>query len=94
MGLRLIWLGTKGFLVTKPIPERAKDSSHLLPSTVMVPSGYLSEIRSVTGPSLQTLQHHLKSLAGGPKESTLSQKPFPPWAVLTFNLFFLANDLT
>lgn len=94
MGFRLTWLGTKGFLVTKPIPERAKDSSHLFPSTVIVPSEYVPDIRSVTGPSLQTLQHHLKSLAGGPKESTLSQKPLPPRAVWTFSLFFSAKDLT
>ena len=78
IGLRFTWLGTNGFLVTKPIPERAKDSSQRFPSTVITPFGYSRSIRSVIGPSLQTLQHHLKSLAGGPNEPTFSQNPFPP----------------
>ena len=80
IGLRLIWLGTNGLRVTKPIFERAKDSNLLFPSTVTVPLGKSASMMSVTGPSLQTLQHHLKSLAGGPNVSTLSLNPVSPWA--------------
>ena len=80
MGFRLTWFGTKGFLVTNPMPDLAYDSSQRFPSTVTVPSGNSSAIMSVIGPSLQTLQHQRKSLAGGPKASTLSQNPFPPEA--------------
>ena len=94
MGLRLIWLGTKGFLVTNDVFERAKDSRRLLPSTVTVPLGKSLSIVSVTGPSLQTLQHQRKSLAGGPKVSMLSLKPVPPAARWSLRPFILAKRST
>ena len=94
MGFRFTWFGTKGFFVTRPIPERAYDSSHLFPSTVMVPLGKSLWIMSVMGPSLQTLQHHLKSLAGGPKVSTFSQNPSLPWAMWILFPCARANLLT
>ena len=43
---------------------------------VIVPFGNSLDIMSVIGPSLQTLQHHLKSFAGGPKVSTFSLNAF------------------
>lgn len=87
-------MGTNGFLVTNPIPERAKDSSLRFPSTVTVPDGKFLSIVSVTGPSLQTLQHHLKSLAGGPNASTLSRNPSLPRALCSLRRWFSANRST
>lgn len=93
-GLRFIWLGTKGFLETSSVPAREKDSSERLPSQVMVPSGKSRAMRSVMGPSLQTLQHQRKSLAGGPKVSTLSRKAVPASALWSLRSCFFENSST
>ena len=72
--------GTNGFSSMRAVWPLANDSSRRFPSTVIVPSGNRSSISDETGPSLHTLQHHLKSFAGGPNEGRLSSNALPAWA--------------
>ncbi len=65
MGYTLVCPGTKGLCSTALMPPRWNDSYRRLPSMVIVSP---AERKLVMGPSLQTLQHQRKSLAGGPKE--------------------------
>jgi len=81
IGNTLTCPGMKVFSSIGAMRERAKDSYLLFPSIVrhFRPPRVHSSMTLLIGASLQTLQHHLKSFAGGPKLERFSQKASPPY---------------
>ena len=95
MGNTLTCPGMNGFSSLGAIRERANDSYLLFPSMVrhFRPPCVHSSMIELMGASLQTLQHHLKSFAGGPKLERFSQKASPASTAISSILFSLQNRL-
>src|SRR3990172_2081495 len=95
MGNTLTCPGMNGFSSFGAIRERANDSYLRFPSMVrhFRPPCVHSSMTELMGASLQTLQHHLKSFAGGPKLGRFSQKASPASTSISSILFSLQNRL-
>src|SRR3990170_426346 len=95
IGNKLTCPGMKGFSSFGATRARAKDSYLLFPSTVMHfrPSRVHSSMTALMGASLHTLQHHLKSFAGGPKLGRFSQNASFASTSISSILFSLQNLL-
>src|SRR3972149_10004049 len=96
IGNTLTCPGMNGFSSFGAIRERVKDSYLLFPSMVrhFLPARVQSSMTELIGASLHILQHHLKSLAGGPKLGRFSQKASFTLISISSILFSLQNCLT
>src|SRR5659263_374596 len=95
IGNKLTCPGINGFSSFGAIRERVNDSYLRFPSIVrhFFPVRVHSSITELMGASLQTLQHHLKSLAGGPKLGRFSQKASFTFTSMSSILFFVQKFL-
>src|SRR3989337_2937385 len=95
IGNTLTCPGMKGFSSFGAIRERTKDSYFLFPSMVrhFRPPRVHSSMIELMGASLHTLQHHLKSFAGGPKLARFSQKASFASTSMSSILFLLQKPL-
>src|SRR3990172_3721695 len=95
IGNTLTCPGMNGFSSLEAIRERAKDSYFLFPSMVrhLFPPRVHCSITVFIGASLQTLQHHLKSFAGGPKLGRFSQNASFASTSISSTLLSLQNRL-